>query len=231
MFIDAIQQAIVLLFSLDAEVLKITLLSLRISLTAVFLSALIAIPLAFFINHHRFFGKKVLISIIHTGMALPPVVVGLFVYIFLSRNGILGYLDILYTPTAMIIAQMVLAIPIIMGISISALHGVEKKIKDTVISLGATKFQLAKKVIREAKYGIITAIITSLGAALSEVGAIIIVGGNIRFHTRALTTSIVLETRRGNFALAMALGIILIAFAFLINFVLTYVQQKKVVDE
>ncbi|MBU1198787.1 MAG: ABC transporter permease [Nanoarchaeota archaeon] len=227
-FLESLIESFKLIFYLDKEVLSITLLSFKVSLTAVILASLIAIPLALLISNKVFGAKKILISIIHTGMALPPVVVGLIVYMFLSRNGLLGYLDLLYTPKAMIIAQIIIVFPIIIGISLSALNSVKKKIRETAITLGATKFQYAMKTIKEAKQGIVTAVITAFGRAIGEVGAIIIVGGNIRFHTRALTTAIVLETRRGEFAIAMALGIILIGLAFLINFTLTHIQQKKV---
>ena len=227
LLVEALGEALGLIVSLDHEVVAITLLSLRVSITAVLLACCVAIPLSLFLVYHQFRGKRMVITLIHTGMALPPVVVGLFVYLFLSRNGPLGYLEILYTPTAMITAQMLMAIPILTGISLSAFHAVRKKIRETVISLGATRLQQMLKVVKEARYGIITALVTSFGAAISEVGAIIIVGGNIRFHTRALTTAIVLETRRGNFALAMALGMILVALAFMINFLLTSVQQRR----
>lgn len=227
-FIDGIINAIRLIITLDPEVMTITLLSLRVSLIAIFIGAFIAIPLAAFISFNRFFGKKMVINLIHTFMGLPPVVVGLFVYIILSRKSFLGGLDLLYTPMAMIIAQLIIVIPIITGVSLSAINSVSKVVRETVISLGATKFQAALQIIKEARYGILTSLVTGFGAAISEVGAIIIVGGNIRFHTRALTTAIVLETRRGNFELAIALGLILIGISFLINFILTYSQQKGV---
>ncbi len=227
-FLDAIINAIRLIIELDPEVIVITLLSLRVSLTAVLLSALISIPIATFISFNTFFLKRVIINLIHTFMGLPPVVVGLFVYIILSRKGFLGGLDLLYTPTAMIIAQMIIVIPIITGVTLSAINSISKVVRETAVSLGATKFQTALQLIKEARYGILTSLVTGFGAAISEVGAIIIVGGNIRFHTRALTTAVVLETRKGNFELAMALGIILIGVSFLINFILTYLQQKGV---
>lgn len=227
-FFDSIVNAIKLIITLNPEVTEITLLSLRVSITAVILGALIAIPIAAFISFNKFFGKKIIINLIHTFMGLPPVVVGLFVYIILSRKGFLGGLDLLYTPVAMIIAQLIMVIPIITGVSLSAINGISKVVKETAISLGATKFQAALQLIKEARYGILTSLVTGFGAAISEVGAIILVGGNIRFHTRALTTAIVLETGRGNFELAMALGLILIGMSFIINFIITHLQQKGV---
>ncbi|MFA6089368.1 MAG: ABC transporter permease [Candidatus Woesearchaeota archaeon] len=226
-FIQAIIEAFKLIFTLNPEILSITLLSLKVSSFAVLFSCLIGIPLALIISHNTFPVKKIIIAFIHTGMAIPPVVVGLIVYILLSRNGPLGYLELLYTPGAMMIAQILLALPVITGISLTAFNSVKKKTRETVISLGAKWYQYGYQMIREARYGLITALITGFGAVISEVGAIILVGGNIRFHTRALTTSIVLETQKGEFAMAMALGFILLGLAFLITFILTYIQQKK----
>ncbi len=225
-FLASIWEALKLIVSLDPEVLAITWLSLKVSGLAVVLATLVSIPLALFLALKKFPGRKVIINLVHTFMGLPPVVAGLIVYIILSRNGWLGGLDLLYTPMAMIIAQFIIVVPIITGVSLNAINSVEKTVKDTIVSLGATRWQKIVGIIREARRGIITAIVTGFGRAIAEVGAIIIVGGNIRFHTRALTTAIVLETRRGNFELAMALGIILIVLAFLINFALTAAQQR-----
>ena len=226
--LEELSGALRLIGTLDHEVLQITLLSLEVSVSAVLLSAIISLPLAYLLATKRFRGRQVMISIIHTGMALPPVVAGLFIYLLLSRDGPLGYLEIIFTPGAMIMAQMVLVIPYTTGIAISAFSSLEKRIKETAITLGATPLQYAFQLFKESRYGITTAMIGGLGRALSEVGAIIIVGGNIRYHTRALTTSIVLETRRGNFEMAMALGIILLALALLINIMITHVQQRRV---
>lgn len=225
-FLQSIIEALKLIISLDSEVLSITLLSVRVSAVAIIFSSIIGIPLALLIHKKKFYGKNFLINIIHTLMGLPPVVAGLVVYIILSRQGWLGGLDLLFTPTAMILAQMVLAVPVIMGISITAFENVHKITQETIVSMGANWWQQLLALVREARFGLITAIITGFGAIISEVGAIIIVGGNIRYYTRALTTSIVLETRRGNFEMAMALGIILLALAFLINFILTTTQRR-----
>ena len=227
-FIESLIQALKLIISFDGEVMSITLLSLKVSGFAVLLATIIGLPLATIISLNRFFAKRLIVNIIHTLMGFPPVVAGLLVYLVLSRNGPMGYLDILYSPAAMVIAQLILAVPIITGVSIAAINSVPKQVKDTVVSLGATKFQLVRKVIIEARTGLITAVIAGFGAAISEVGAIIMVGGNIRFHTRALTTAIVLETRRGNFEMAMALGIILISLAFIVNYLLTWYQSQGV---
>ncbi|MFQ5892639.1 MAG: ABC transporter permease, partial [Candidatus Methanofastidiosia archaeon] len=184
--------------------------------------------LSTFLSFKDFFGKKFIVNLVHTLMGLPPVVVGLVVYLLLSRKGFFGGLDLLYTPNAMIIAQLLMAIPVITGVSFAAIQGVGREIRETALSLGATELQSALALLKEARFGLITAIIAGFGAAISEVGAIIIVGGNIRFHTRALTTAIVLETRKGNFEMAMALGIVLLSLAFLVNLLLTLLQQKGV---
>ncbi|MBN2567712.1 ABC transporter permease [Candidatus Woesearchaeota archaeon] len=227
-FIESVLHAVRLIATLDPEVLSIAWLSLRISLTAVVLASLIGIPVAVLLAQRRFAGKRLVMGLIHTMMAVPPVVVGLVVYLFLSRDGLLGGLDLLFTPLAMIIAQLLMATPIVIGVSAAAINAIDRSLIDSLVSLGADGGQRVLYLVREARHGLITAVVTGFGAAISEVGAIIIVGGNIRFHTRALTTAIVLETRRGNFELAMALGIILIGLAFMINMALTHVQQSQV---
>jgi len=157
-------------------------------------------------------------------MGLPPVVVGLLVYLLLSASGPLGPLQLLYTPNAMVIAQLIIAIPIVVGVTISAVGSVDKSIRDKALSLGASKYQLILTIIREARVGLITAVILAFGAAISEVGAVMIVGGNIRWYTRVLTSAIVFETELGEFSIAIALGLILLLLAFIINWVLTYLQ-------
>jgi len=172
----------------------------------------------------EFFGKRFLMSIVNTLMGLPPVVVGLLVYLLLSTSGPLGVFQLLYTPEAMIIAQLIMVIPIVMGVTISSVSSVSKAIKEKALSLGATNWQMTLKVLKEARLGILTALIVSFGAAISEVGAVMIVGGNIRWATRVLTTAIVFETELGEFGLAIALGVILLLLAFVINWALTYLQ-------
>lgn len=225
-FLAGLADAFRLIMSFDSQVVSSTILTLQVSGSAVIFGALVGMPVAFLVCFSEFFGKKAVVNIIHTFMGLPPVVVGLVVYIVLSREGWLGGLDILYTPAAMVIAQVVIAVPVIAGVSISAINGVDKAISETAFSLGATKFQTMGVVVMEARRGLITAVVAGFGAAISEVGAIIIVGGNIAHHTRALTTAIVLETRKGDFEVAMALGIILIIMAFLVNYALTQMQYE-----
>ena len=174
----------------------------------------------------KFPGKNAIIIFLNTGMGLPPVVVGLFLYMLFSRSGPLGFLHLLYTPTAMIIAQFVLAFPIITALTQSAIVKVDPVIKLTAKTLGATPFQIALTVIKEARYGIFAGVIAGLGRVMAEVGAILIVGGNIAGYTRVMTTTIALETDKGNFELALALGIILLTLSFIINISL-YLLQKR----
>ena len=217
-----------LILSLEPEVMGATLLSLRVSGVAVFFSVMVSFPAAIALNFTKFRGKRLILNILHTLMGLPPVVGGLFIYFLLSRRGFLAPLELLFTPTAMIIVQLVLITPLITGIAYSVIEGVERSIKETSFSLGATTIQLAKTVLLECRYGLLTAVIAGFGRAVGEVGGIILVGGNIRHFTRNLTTAIVLETRRGEFEMAAALGIILLVLSFGVNIFLTWAQQKGV---
>jgi tungstate transport system permease protein len=216
------------------EVLNITLLSLRVSGTAVLIGALIGIPIGTFLGLRRFRGKETLMrfmdvilkSTINTFMGLPPVVAGLAVYLLLTVSGPLGFLGLLYTPTAMMITQLIIVVPIIIGVTMSAVGSVERALREKALSLGATDRQAAWTILREARTGVMTSIIVAFGAAISEVGGIMITGGNIRWVTRTLTTAIVVETELGNFSLALSLGIILLSIAFTINLILTLIQIK-----
>ncbi len=204
------------------------ILSLRVSGTAVIFSSLVGIPIGAFLGlKGEYFGKRVTTIFINTCMGLPPVVIGLLVFLTLSRSGPLGLLGLLYTPTAMILSQFVLTLPIIIGITMAAVASVEKEVRDTATSLGATESQLWWTILSEARLSILAAVIVAFGQAISEVGSIMIVGGNIRFHTRALTTAIVLQTRQGEFGIAIALGIILISLAFTVNIFLTRLQVGR----
>jgi tungstate transport system permease protein len=175
----------------------------------------------------NFPGRRIVVSLINTGMALPPVVVGLFVTIFLWRNGPLGVLEILYTPTAMIVAQTVIAAPIVMGITLAAIQQLPKKLRLQILALGATRVQMVWILIKEAKLPLLAAVMAGFGGVISEVGASIMVGGNIKGYSRVLTTATVMETSRGNFDVAIALGIILLLLAYFINLILTQVQQRE----
>jgi tungstate transport system permease protein len=225
--VEGIKQAFILLFTLDPEVLGITWLSLKISGTATFLSMFIGVSLGTAVALNRFPGRRFVVSLINTGMALPPVVVGLIVTIFLWRNGPLGFLEILYTPTAIIIAQAIIATPIVMGISLAAMQALPANLRLQILALGATRLQMVWILIKEAKLPLLAAIMAGFGGVISEVGASIMVGGNIKGYSRVLTTATVMETGKGNFDIAMALGIILLLLAFFINFILTNIQQRE----
>lgn len=215
--IEAVLQAFSLLFSLDSELSQIILLTLYVSGSAVALAALLGIPAGTWLGLQAAVKVRWLQRIIYTLMGLPPVVGGLFVYMLLSRRGILGPLELLFTPTAMIIAQLLLTLPIIMGLTSVAVRAKGKEVVDTLLSLGAEQRLILWTIIKESRYGIFGAIIAGFGRAVAEVGAVIMVGGNIEGQTRVMTTAIVLEVRKGEFALAMALGIILLIISFAIN--------------
>jgi tungstate transport system permease protein len=225
--IEGIKQAFILLFTLDPEVIGITWLSLKVSGIATFISLLIGISVGTMIALTQFPGRRFVISLINTGMGLPPVVVGLFVTVFLWRNGPLGFLEILYTPTAIIIAQTVIATPIVMGISLVAIQQLPSNLRLQILALGATRLQMLWILVKEARLPFLAAIMAGFGGVISEVGASIMVGGNIKGYTRVLTTATVMETSKGNFDIAMALSIILLLLAFFINAVLTHVQQRE----
>ena len=224
---EGIKKAFWLLVSFDPEVLGITFLSLKVSGTATLISLFIGISVGASVALTRFPGRRFAVSLINTGMALPPVVVGLFVTIFLWRNGPLGVLGILYTPLAMIIAQAVIATPIVMGITLAAVQQLPAKLRLQILALGATRLQMVWILIKEAKLSLLAAVMAGFGGVISEVGASIMVGGNIKGYSRVLTTATVMETGRGNFDVAIALSIILLLLAYLINLVLTQVQQRE----
>jgi len=219
-------KAIELIVSLDPEVMEIAGRSLRISVTSALLASLICVPLASLIHFHHFRGKRILINLIQTFFSLPTVAVGLFVFVLFSRAGPLGGLNLLFTPTVMVLGQMILITPILLGLTISALSGVDKVILDTARSLGASGFQTALVVLREARFAVMAAIIMGFGRAISEVGIALMVGGNIRGFTRVITTAISLETSKGDLELSIALGIILISIALMVNIILNRIQQR-----
>ncbi len=225
--IEGIKQAFILLFTLDPEVLGITWLSLQVSGTATMISLVIGVSVGTLVALTQFPGRRIVVSLINTGMGLPPVVVGLFVTIFLWRNGPLGFLEILYTPTAIIIAQAIIATPIVMGISLAAMQALPANLRLQILALGATRLQMVWILVKEARLPLLAAIMAGFGGVISEVGASIMVGGNIKGYSRVLTTATVMETSKGNFDIAMALGIILLLLAFFINSILTNIQQRE----
>ena len=227
LILEGILKAFYLLITLDPEVLGITRLSLQVSGTATLISLFIGISIGTMVALTEFAGRRLVVSLINTGMGLPPVVVGLFVTIFLWRNGPLGFLEILYTPTAMIIAQAVIASPIVMGITLAAIQALPKNLRLQILSLGATRAQMVWILVKEARLPLLAGVMAGFGGVISEVGASIMVGGNIKGYSRVLTTATVMETSRGNFDIAIALSIILLLLAYFINLVLTHVQQRE----
>lgn len=225
--VEAIFHALELIVTLNPEVLQITLLSLRVSLTAVVIAMILGIPAGILLGSRDFRGKNLIMTIVNTGMAFPPVVMGLLIFILFSNVGPLGNIGILLTDTAMILAQLVLAIPIIIGLSSSAVENLDPQLLEAATTLGANQQHLILLMIRETRIGLLAATITAFGAAISEIGAVQIVGGNIRFRTRTLTTAIGREISAGRWEYAMALGIILLSTAFLVNVVLTYIQHTQ----
>jgi tungstate transport system permease protein len=227
LILEGIYKAFYLLFTLDPEVMGVTLLSLQISGTATLISLLVGISVGTTVALAEFPGRKFVVSLINTGMGLPPVVVGLFVTIFLWRNGPLGFLGILYTPAAMILAQAVIATPIVMGITLAAIQALPRNLRLQILALGATRIQMVWILVKEAKLPLLAGVMAGFGGVISEVGASIMVGGNIKGYSRVLTTATVMETSRGNFDIAIALGIILLLLAYSINLVLTHIQQRE----
>lgn len=237
--IAGINQAINLLISKDPYVLSVTLVQLEVSLAAVLLAALTAVPLAVLIVFKEFPGKRLLLGVINAGMGLPPVVVGLVVFIFFYRHGPLGFIELLYTKKAMILAQYLLATPIILGVSIAVIKAVPQAIKELAFTLGGTKKDIAIVVLKEAKYGIVTAVLGGAGRVFAEVGAILTVGGNIAYavetpegiiqvsKTRTLSTAIPLETSQGDIAAAISFGIILLSITLLLNLAVSSLQDRS----
>lgn len=223
---DGIKQAVLLLLSFDAEVWSITWLTLRVSGVATAISLLLGLPIGTWLALRRFSGQGFLFSLINTGMAFPPVVIGLWVSLFLWRSGPLGNLNMIYTPSAMVIAQTIIATPIIIGLTIAALQQLDPNLRLQLLGLGASRWQLVRALWREARLPLLAALMAGFGSIISEVGASMMVGGNIRDQTRVLTTAIVLETSKGQFGLAIALGFILLFLAFIVNYVFTWMQQK-----
>jgi len=208
------------------EVFQVTSLSLQVSAAATAISLLIGLPLGTSLALGRFPGRSLLLSIVNTGMGLPPVVVGLAVAITLWRSGPLGDLHLIYTPAAIVIAQVIIAAPIVTGLTAAALQALDPRFRLQLYGLGASRAQMTWYLWREARLPLLAALMAGFGGVISEVGASMMVGGNIRFQTRVLTTAIVLETSKGNFDLAIALGLLLLIITFLVNLALTRIQQR-----
>ena len=220
--------AIRLLLDMDAELLETVGLTLQVTLGALTIALLLGIPIGAAVGLARHLpGRTIIVPVIYTGMGLPPVAVGLFTYLMLSNRGPLGNLDWLFTPTGMIVAQTIIAFPLVVGLTMTAVQGIDPSLATQMQALGATRRQIGLLTLLEARIGVTAAVVAAYGAIISEVGAVMLVGGNIESETRVLTTAIVLETRQGNFALAMALGVILLALAFITNFAFHRLQVRQ----
>lgn len=223
-FWDALVQAVRLMIARDSGLLEIVALSLRITGIALLLSTVVGVPIGAWLALHPFRGRQLVVALLYTGMGMPPVVAGLFVYMLLSRSGPLGWLGWLFTPKAMIMAQTLISFPLVAGFTMASVWGVDPDLRRQVRSLGATDRQATLTILGEARLGVITSLVAGFGSIISEVGAVMLVGGNIEGQTRVLTTAVLLETRKGNFDLAMALGIILLLLSFVANLLMLYLQ-------
>ena len=224
---QGIVKAIELVFGFDAEVWEITWLSLKISGGATLISLLLGVPLGISLALTHFLGRSLIVALVNTGMGLPPVVVGLFVSLFLWRSGPLGFLELIYSPTAMVVAQVIIAFPIVAGLTMASFQSLDPKLSLQLLGIGASRPQLLWLLCKEARLPLLAAVMAGFGGVISEVGASMMVGGNIRGQTRVLTTATVLETGKGNFDIAIALSVILLSLTFAINFFLTRIQQRE----
>lgn len=224
---EGIAEAFRMLAAGDPEVLEITIRTFQVSGTATLISVLIGVPIGTFLALNRFLGRGLVVSLVNFGMGLPPVVVGLITWLCLTRYGPLGFLGLLYTPTAMITAQAIIASPIVAGFTVAAIQSVNPKMHLQILALGANRLQFLWLLLREARLGLLAAVIAGFGGVVSEVGASIMVGGNVRGSTRVLTTAISLEVSKGKFELATALSIILLLLSFIITAILTGIQQHR----
>ncbi|MGQ9626295.1 MAG: ABC transporter permease [Anaerolineae bacterium] len=217
-------EAIRLITNGDPELTRIVLLSLEVSGISLAISAALGIPIGSWLGLSRFLGRRLVMAMLYTGMGFPPVVVGLFVYLMLSRSGPFGFLGWLFTPKAMIVSQVIISFPLVAGFTMAAVMGVDPDLRCQMLSLGAANWQATLAILMEARVGVVISIIAGFGSIISEVGSVMMVGGNIQGSTRVLTTAIVLETRKGNFDLAMALGIVLLTLSFLTNIAMLRLQ-------
>lgn len=226
--VQAIYEALRLLWTHDPALFEIIFLSLKVSGAGLLLSTALGIPLGSWLGLTMFPGRRLVMALLYTGMGFPPVVVGLFVYMLLSRSGPLGILDWLFTPPAMVVAQTIISFPLVAGFTMAAVMGVDPDLRRQLRSLGATRRQATLTILREARVGVVVAIIAGFGSIISEIGAVMLVGGNIEGRTRVMTTAIVVETRKGNFEAAMALGIILLGLTFLANVIMLQLQGGRI---
>lgn len=223
---DSFLSAINLILSLDAEMIKIVEVSLKISAASTLFAGLLGVPLGFIVAFESFPGKRLVITVLNTLLALPTVVIGLFVYAFISRRGIFGALDLLYTQKAMVIGQVILVLPIVATFTIAAISRIDERYRKTAMTLGASRLQTAAVVLREARFGVVAALVASFGRVIAEVGISMMLGGNAKGFTRTMTTAMALEYDKGQFVLAVALGIILLSISFGLNLLFNFFQGK-----
>ncbi|OEU68098.1 MAG: ABC transporter permease [Desulfobacterales bacterium PC51MH44] len=226
LLVDSLYSALLLVASLDPEMVSIVAVSLKVSGTSTVLASLMGVPAGFLVAYGSFPGKRMVITILNTLLALPTVVIGLFVYAFISRRGILGPLDLLYTQKAMVIGQTILILPIVATFTIAAISRIDERYRKTAMTLGANRLQTAFVIFREARFGIVAAVIAAFGRVIAEVGISMMLGGNARGFTRTMTTAMALEYDKGQFALAVALGIILLGLSFGINLLFHFFQGR-----
>jgi tungstate transport system permease protein len=227
---NGLLQAVQLILSGDSALMEIVSLTLKVTGIALLFSAVVGVPLGSFMGLKRFLGRRLVIALLYTGMGFPPVVVGLFVYLMLSRSGPLGTLGWLFTPKAMIVSQTIISFPLVAGFTMAAVMGVDANLRQQVMALGATEWQATLTILREARIGVVVSVIAGFGSIISEVGSVMLVGGNIEGSTRTLTTAIVLETRKGDFQLAIALGIVVLSLSFFANFLMLRFQGRDFND-
>ena len=226
-FVQSFTAAAQLIWALDAELLTIVLLSLSVSGLATAAASLAGIPAGFFIAYSRLPGKRICITLLNTLLALPTVVIGLFVYVFISRRGVFGSLGLLYTQKAIIIGQFILIVPLVTALTIAAISRVDERYRNTAKTLGANAWQTALVVLREGRFGIAAAVISAFGRVISEIGISMMLGGNIKGYTRTMTTAMALEYDKGSFTLAIALGLVLMTLSLLVNIVFQLVQGRS----
>jgi tungstate transport system permease protein len=225
--VDSLLSAVLLLWSLDPEVYFIIYVSLKVSLASTLIASLLGVPAGFFIAFREFRLKRAVLTVLNSLLALPTVVVGLLVYAFISRRGILGILDLLYTQAAMVLGQVILILPVVTALTIAAVNQIDARYRKTALTLGATPFQAALVVFREARFGVIAAVIAAFGRVIAEVGISMMLGGNAKGYTRTMTTAMALEYDKGEFILGVALGVVLLLIAFTVNIFFNYVQGKS----
>ncbi|MBN1104269.1 MAG: ABC transporter permease [Deltaproteobacteria bacterium] len=226
-FIDSFLSALLLLWQCDPEVYFIVYVSLKVSLVATLIASILGVPCGFLIALNEFRAKRALITVLNSLLALPTVVVGLFVYAFLSRRGILGFMDLLYTQNAMVIGQVILVLPIVTTFTLAAVSQIDSRYRKTALTLGATPFQTAALIFREARFGVIAALIAAFGRVISEIGVAMMLGGNAKGFTRTMTTAMALEYDKGEFIMAVALGIVLLLISLTMNILFRSIQGRS----